>query len=117
MERYRRLVESSPDGILVVEDERITFVNPAAVRLFGLDDPHQLLGRPLVDLLASESSESVREHLLRRRAAETSQPWDARIVRPDGTVRDICLTSAQERVWRQPAEQRDSSATHRSELG
>ena len=39
MERYRRLVESSPDGILVVEDERIAFVNPAAVRLFGRTIP------------------------------------------------------------------------------
>jgi PAS domain S-box-containing protein len=95
MERYRRLVESSPDGILVVEDERITFVNPSAVRILGLDDPHQLLSRPLVDLFASESNESVREHLLCRQAAKTSRPWDARIVRPDGTVRDISLTSAQ----------------------
>lgn len=122
MERYRRLVESSPDGILVVEDERITFVNPAAVRLFGLDDSHLLLSRPLVDLLASESRDSVREHLLRRQAAETSRPWDARIVRPDGTVRDISLTSAQldqdgERavqvIVRDVTEQKDAERTLR----
>ena len=34
-ERYRRLVELSPDGILVSDGTRIVFVNPAAVRLFG----------------------------------------------------------------------------------
>jgi PAS domain S-box-containing protein len=95
MERHRRLVESSPDGILIVEDERVTFVNPAAVHLFGVNDANQLLGRPFGDLLATESNASVREHLLRRQAGETAQSWDVMIVRPDGTVRDISLTGAQ----------------------
>jgi PAS domain S-box-containing protein len=94
MERHRRLVESSPDGILIVEDERVTFVNPAAVHLFGVNDANQLLGRSLADLFATESHASVREHLLRRQPSETVQSWDVMIVRPDGTVRDISLTGA-----------------------
>ena len=53
MERHRRLVESSPDGILIVEDERVTFVNPAAVHLFGVNDANQLLGRPLAEVFRS----------------------------------------------------------------
>jgi PAS domain S-box-containing protein len=44
-DRYRRLVELSPDGILISQDNRLVFVNPAAMRLFGASDPEQVLGR------------------------------------------------------------------------
>jgi PAS domain S-box-containing protein len=95
MERYRLLVESSPDGILIVDDERIAFVNRAAVDLFGANGGDQLLGRSLLDLLDSESHESVREHFLRWRAGRTTLALDAKIVRPDGGTRDISVTGAQ----------------------
>ena len=94
MERYRRLVESSPDGILIVEDERIAFVNPAAVGLFGANGPDQLLGRSLLDLFHAENHASVREHFLHWRAGRTAMPLDAKIVPPDGKVRDISVTGA-----------------------
>ena len=95
MERYRRLVESAPDGILIVEDERIAFVNPAAVGLFGANGPDQLLGRSLLDLFHAENHGSVREHFLHWRAGRTALPLDAKIVPPDGRVREISVTGAQ----------------------
>ncbi len=93
MERYRRLVESSPDGILIVEDERITFVNPAAVRLFGVDEPGQLVGRPLVDLLGADNQVKAREYF-RRGPADGPERMEAKIARPDGTPCDISLVCA-----------------------
>ena len=95
MERYRSLVESSPDGILIVDDERITFVNPAAVALFGAGGADQLLGRSLFDLLQADSHGSVRDHFLRWQAGRTALPLDTKIVRPDGRIRDISVTGAQ----------------------
>jgi PAS domain S-box-containing protein len=95
MEPHRRLVESSPDGILIVRDESIAFVNPAAVDLFGANGPDQLLGRSLLDLVDPESRGSVREHLLLWRARRAAPPLDAKIVRPDGRIRDISATGAQ----------------------
>jgi len=94
MDRYRRLVESSPDGILIVEDERIAFVNPAAVDLFGANGPGQLLGRSLFDFLSAESHGVVREHVMRWRAGGTAPPLDAEAVQPGGRVRDISMTGA-----------------------
>jgi two-component system, NarL family, sensor histidine kinase UhpB len=99
MDRYRRLVESSPDGILVVEDERIAFVNAAAVDLFGANGPGQLLGRSLCEFLAAESQASVREHLSGWRAGRTALRLDAKTVRPDGKIRDITVTGAQPGDW------------------
>ena len=94
MDRYRRLVESSPDGILIVEDERIAFVTAAAVALFGANDPHQVVGRSLFDLLDAESHASVRNHLLRWQAGGTALPLDLKILRLDGKTRDISLAGA-----------------------
>jgi PAS domain S-box-containing protein len=94
MERYRRLVESAPDGILIVEDERIAFVNTAAVELFGVSGPDHLLGQSLFDRLDAECHAAVRGHLERWRAGGTAPPLDAKIVRPDATVRDISIAGA-----------------------
>jgi PAS domain S-box-containing protein len=94
MDRYRRLVETSPDGILIVEGERIAFVNPAAVDLFGTNGSDQLIGRSLVALVAAESQAAIREHFLAWQAGRTAPPLDAKIVRPDGTIRDINVTGA-----------------------
>ena len=50
-ERYRRLVELSPDAIFVSVDRRITYVNEAMVRLFGARAPADLVGRAVQDLI------------------------------------------------------------------
>ncbi len=43
--RYRQLVEMSPDAIFVHVDGVIKFANPAAARLLGAVSPDQLIGR------------------------------------------------------------------------
>lgn len=50
-ERYRRLVEASPDAIFVHQERRIVYANAASARLFGATDVSQLLGRPVWDVL------------------------------------------------------------------
>jgi diguanylate cyclase (GGDEF)-like protein/PAS domain S-box-containing protein len=47
--RYRNLVELAPDAIWIHCDGRITFLNQAALRLFGATSPEQLLGSPALD--------------------------------------------------------------------
>src|SRR5438067_11001023 len=94
MDRYRRLVESSPDGILIVEGERIAFLNAAAMGLFGAADPDSLVGRSLFDLLQTDSHAVVREHVSRRRAGHDAPPVDAKIVRLDGSIREASVVGA-----------------------
>ncbi|MFO0555987.1 MAG: PAS domain S-box protein [Polyangiaceae bacterium] len=50
-ERYRRLVEASPDAIFVHQSRRIVYANAATARLFGVSDVGQLLGRLVWDFL------------------------------------------------------------------
>ena len=60
-ETYRRLVELSPDGILISQDGFLVFANPAAARLCGAT-PDDLLGRAVFDL-SFLATGSRRDHL------------------------------------------------------
>src|SRR5260370_6187859 len=42
-QRYRRLIELSPDAVLVITETHVLYVNAAAVRLFGATDAAALL--------------------------------------------------------------------------
>ncbi len=50
-ERYRALVESSPDAIFVSQSGRVVYVNPATVGLLGASGPGELLGRQALDFV------------------------------------------------------------------
>ena len=50
-ERYRALVELSPDAIAVVQDGRFVFANKQALRLMGAVDLDQLITRPARDFV------------------------------------------------------------------
>ena len=63
---YRRLVELSPDGILISRDDRVVFVNPAAVRLFGASAADELLGKSPFELFHPESHARIRELIDRK---------------------------------------------------
>ncbi len=49
--RYRRLVQSSPETILVCCDERLTLVNNAGLKLLGAENPEEVIEHPLLDFI------------------------------------------------------------------
>jgi PAS domain S-box-containing protein len=50
-ERYRSLVESSPDAIMVHQDGKLAYVNPAAVTLTGAPDMRALLEKEFLEIV------------------------------------------------------------------
>jgi PAS domain S-box-containing protein len=87
-DRYRTLVDASPDGIVVVQHGRVSFLNPAACRL--LDAPAgQVSGRSLFDIFHPDSHARVRELLSRLSAGQTVTPFDGQIVRRDHSIVDV----------------------------
>jgi PAS domain S-box/PAS domain S-box/PAS domain S-box/PAS domain S-box len=59
-ERYRRLVEFSPDAVMVHSCGKIVYVNPAAIRLLGAHDASELLSKSVFDIVHPDYKESVR---------------------------------------------------------
>jgi PAS domain S-box-containing protein len=58
-ERYRLLVETSSEGVVVVQDDIVAFANPSACKMLGLD-PERPGGTPLESVV----DEAEREELL-----------------------------------------------------
>lgn len=54
-ERYRELVELMPEAVLLLEEDRVFFANPAAATLFGVAQPTDLVGRPLERLVEASA--------------------------------------------------------------
>jgi PAS domain S-box-containing protein len=92
-DRYRRLVELSPDGILISQDNRLVFLNPAALRLFGASAPEQVLGKSPFDVFHPESHALIRERIGQMMAGRSVPPAEEKIVRLDGVVTDVEVNS------------------------
>ncbi|MBT0892446.1 PAS domain S-box protein [Geobacter hydrogenophilus] len=89
-ERYRLLVESSPDAIVIHCEGRYVFANPAALLLYGANHSDQLVGRPITDFVHPDSREVVAERIKSLYAERKPVPLcEQRIFRLDGTVVDV----------------------------
>lgn len=89
-EKYRTLIEVSEDAIFINENERITYVNPAAVRLFGASTSGDLLGRNPFSLFHPEFHEAMSGRIGVLRERTQSVPMlEERIVRLDGRIVDV----------------------------
>ncbi|MCZ6747765.1 MAG: PAS domain S-box protein, partial [SAR324 cluster bacterium] len=69
-ERYRRLVEESLQGILVVQDGTIVFVNRAEAEIFGYSAPQEMIGRRRNDHIAPHELKRLMGYLEAREAGE-----------------------------------------------
>jgi PAS domain S-box-containing protein len=86
-ERYRGLVELSPEAIVVHCEEKIVYVNAAAVKLAKADSPQELLGKPIYGFLHPDCHERIRQRV--KRLYEDKKPTElmqVRIVRLDGEI-------------------------------
>ncbi len=89
-ERYRRLVELSPEGIAVAIEGRFEFVNPAGVQLLGAGNASELLGRKITDCVQEETRISFENYLQKMADGAENVPWaEERFLRLDGKVLDV----------------------------
>jgi PAS domain S-box-containing protein len=91
-ERYRRVVETSRDAIVITDPQRrIAFANPAAIDFFGYGEA--LIGMPVAVTVPVEG----RDHVRRREDdafAGVPQRYEGGVVRGDGDHRTVSVTTA-----------------------
>jgi len=88
-ERYRGLVELSPEAIFVNRDNKIVFVNPAALQLFGATSAEQILGKSPFDVFHRDFHSIMRERIRKLLKGQPVDLVEMKIVRMDGTVQDV----------------------------
>jgi len=84
--RFRAFFEAAPEAMGISGRGVHLLVNPAYARMFGFERPEQLVGRPILDLIAPSEHAKVID-LVRRRSAGTgvAAPYDVRARRQDGS--------------------------------
>ena len=118
-QRYRRLVDHSPDAIAVHEGGRVVYINPAGVRWIGAQSSAQLVGHAITEFVHPDSVPAMLARIASlRHEGDTSPPWEAVMLRFDGTTLDVEAVSVLT-VWEgRPAYQvifRDRSAQKAAE--
>jgi PAS domain S-box-containing protein len=89
-ERYRRLVELSPETIIVHSEGKFVYINAAGMKLLGADSPKQVIGKPILDIVHPDYLEIVKARI-QQLQVEGSQTdlIEEKLIRLDGQVIDV----------------------------
>jgi len=84
-ERYRKLIEISPDAVILHRHGKIIYVNPAAVRLVGAGDAREVLGKNIFDFVDPSCRGAVRKNIDDDISGRTTPAMELQMLRIDGT--------------------------------
>jgi diguanylate cyclase (GGDEF)-like protein/PAS domain S-box-containing protein len=94
-ERYRQVVELSPDGILVQSENKVVYVNSACMKMFGAATAAQLVGRPVLDFIHQDNRDDVGERIRSLEKESGPAPMlERKAFRIDGTPISMEATAA-----------------------
>ncbi|MBW4574005.1 MAG: PAS domain S-box protein [Aphanothece sp. CMT-3BRIN-NPC111] len=89
-DRYRQLVELSPDTVFIQSEGKFVFVNSAGVKLFGAANPEQLIGKEILNYIHTNYHELVKERIQQIvEATQEASLIEEKFIRLDGTVVDV----------------------------
>jgi PAS domain S-box-containing protein len=88
-ERYRLLVERSPDAIFVHCENKIVFANPATLLLFGAERPEQVLGRDVLEIMHADTHAVIQERIRHTKSGDKAPLMEQKLIRLDGTVVEV----------------------------
>ncbi|NCC76916.1 MAG: PAS domain S-box protein, partial [Clostridia bacterium] len=92
--RFRAVVENAPESIFILAQDRFAYLNPAAVRMFGAQSQHDLLGQSIFERAHPDYHSYVRERLASIQKLQISPPNQERVlVRLDQTFVPVEATT------------------------
>lgn len=86
-ERFRALVENSPYAILLMQEGRYTYCNPAGLELMGFSRPEEIVGADPLFPMAPEFRENIRERMKRTELGVVNEPVEIKFMHTDGSER------------------------------
>ena len=88
-ERYRSLVEVAPDMIIVHQDGKTIFMNPAGLRMLRAPNLESVLGKSPADMVHPDYRELVQQRIRQVAAGQPVPTIEERLRRFDGTYVDV----------------------------
>lgn len=90
---YRAIAETASDAIVISQDSRIVFANPAAARLVGIMGPETLIGRSVMEFIVPDKQALARERTAQMLAGASAPLVESRYLKVDGTETDVEISS------------------------
>lgn len=88
-EQLNALFQASTSGIGVELNEKLFFVNPAFVRMFGFSEPEEILGKPLAVIVNPGDRKRVSGYTRLRVKGKAPPRYEFTGIRKDGTTFDV----------------------------
>ena len=89
-ERYRELVEGSPDAIAIYAEGKILFVNSASVSLMRAESAEALIGMSVIQFVSPDYREFVAKRMMEAMKSEKALPIaEEKFLRFDGSEVDV----------------------------
>ncbi len=89
-ELYRSLISASPDGIVSTDlSGTIVFESPVAARMFGFDDPADVVGRNVFEFIVPNDHQRAKANIQRLVYGDTIGFEEYRVLHRDGSLFDI----------------------------
>ena len=118
--RYKSLVDLSPEAILVHQEGIILYINPAGINIFGAGSSEELLQKPLLELVHPDYYDTVKSRLNNiYEEQKTLNRTDLKLIRLDQTEIDVEASGTYIRYSGKPAGLsivRDVTKRKRSEI-
>ena len=93
-ERYRRLVDSLPDGVIVHSEGCVVFANAASAKIVGEVSPTELIGKPVIEFVHPAFRELASARISQSQRVGSSAPLTTEVfLRLDGTPVDVEITA------------------------
>ena len=93
-DRYRLLVDFSPDAIIVHAAGVVTYANPATARFMGMASSAEFVGRPITDFIHPDSVAGVKQRISSlETAGAASEPAEVTLMCSDGRTIAVELVS------------------------
>jgi PAS domain S-box-containing protein len=84
-DRYRKLVEISPDAVFLHREGEIIYANPAAFKLVGTSHSDEIIGKRILDFIHPDFREAVRNNIEKDLRGTITPPIELHMLRVDGS--------------------------------
>jgi len=104
--RCRSLLDSSRDAIAYVHEGMHIYANRSYLELFGFDDPEEIEGTPIMDMVEPEDHGKFKEFLRSyAKGVENNRTLEIRGLRPEGTNFNVLMEFTDATVEGEPCTQ------------
>jgi PAS domain S-box-containing protein len=89
-EKYRTLLDVSTDAVFLNQNNKITYLNPAAIKLFGAKTAAQMIGKSPLALFHPDYHEIIKKRIARMlKDGVAVELVEEKIIRLDGSIIDV----------------------------